>query len=881
MIGQTIAQYQIRDKLGEGGMGVVYRAWDTRLHRFVALKFLPERVASDPDALERLRQEARAASGLNHPNICTVYDLVETGGRWFIVLEMLEGQTLLESIATGKRQIPEIIEWALQLSDALDVAHSRGIIHRDLKPANVFVTNQGFVKVLDFGLAKKNWRLQQIAISATMTGDGVITSPGSTVGTMAYMSPEQARGLELDARTDIFSAGAVIYELICRRRAFTGQTSALTFNAILNETPVPPSELNRDCPPELERIVLKMLEKDRDVRYQSAAELRADLKRLQRANAPTIAKPASNKKMLFAVGIFAAMLLAVTAVLAFKFLSRSSGPASPAEWVPLTQYSDSAVQPAISRDGRLLAFLRTPDTFMGAGQLYVKVLPDGEPVALTHDETTKMAPSFSPDGSLVSYSICCMPVWDTWVVPVFGGSPRRLFANAAAMTWIDSDHILFSEIKTGVHMGLVTSTAERAQERDVYLPEHERAMVHFSAISPDHKWVLAVEMGGDGSWLPCQLLAFDGKSPARQVGPDAPCSAIAWSPDGRWMYFTAQTGDRTHIWRQRFPDGTPQQVTAGANEEHGIAFSPDGKYFVTSVGSVDSSVWVHDRTGDHQISSEQLSFAPQFGPDSAKIYYLVRRTDGHGTALNELWSSDLQGHAQAVLPGVAIDSPAFVDAFAISPDGTRVVYTHATADAKGVQHRRLWMARMDNGAPPQEFKSDADESAPAFTNDGTIYFRATEAGKNYLYRMHMDGTGREQVLPNSIIDFVSISRDGAWVSVGEERGPNHAAAGVIHPLREHRAPIVVCGMCTPIFSSDGKDIYTPPPGTTAETLYAVSMTTLLAKASEFPDGFDIARLPGTRLVQKNIGGIAPSPDPAVYGFTRTRTRRNLYKIPVR
>ncbi|MGZ4815232.1 MAG: protein kinase domain-containing protein, partial [Terriglobales bacterium] len=673
MVGQTVAQYHIEEKLGQGGMGVVYRAWDSRLHRMVALKFLPEPVASDPEALQRLRREARAASGLNHANICTVYDLAEHGDLWFIAMELLEGQTLQQRLAAGQPSIAEIIDWGIQLADALEVAHSRGIVHRDLKPSNIFISNRGLIKILDFGLAKKSWRTQKIAVSATMSLDEAITSPGSAVGTVAYMSPEQARGLELDGRTDLFSLGAVLYEMICRRRAFPGETSALIFDAILHRNPVPPTSLNPDCPPVLEHIVFKALEKDRDLRCQSAAELRVDLKRLKIASdtglhAPAEAPRKTRRRPLLIAA--AAIFIAAAVATAVWLFPRRTAPVSTGEWEPLTRFSDSAVQPAISRDGRLLAFLRGPDTFITPGQLYLKVLPDGDPVELTHDNLSKLGPRFSPDGSLISYGTCCGS-WDTWVVPVFGGSPRRLFANATGLNWIDNDHLLFSEIKQGIHMGLVSATNQRGQSRDVYVPAHERGMIHFSAISPDHQWVLVVEMGGDGGWLPCRVVPFDGSSAPRQVGPDAPCSAIAWSPDGRWMYFTAQTGEHTHIWRQHFPDGVPEQVTSSPNSEDGIAFAPDGNSFVTSVGSVDGTIWLHDQSGDHQISSEEQAFNPQFAPDGSKVYYIVHRTNARGAPLNELWSSDLKGQAQAVLPGVSIDEPGFTRGFAITPDGRR------------------------------------------------------------------------------------------------------------------------------------------------------------------------------------------------------------------
>ena len=386
MIGSTVSHYRVIEKLGGGGMGVVYKAQDTTLGRFVALKLLPEDLAQDRAALERFRREAKAASALNHPNICTIYDVGEENGRAFIVMEFMDGMTLKHRIGNKALPLEKVLHLGTEIADALDAAHAEGIIHRDIKPANIFVTKRGHAKVLDFGLAQLAPTAEGVSASVmpTITSEQELTSPGTTLGTLGYMSPEQTRGEELDARTDLFSFGAVFYEMATGRMAFPGNTAAIIHDGILNRAPVPVSSLNAALPPKVEEIISKALEKDRKLRYQNACDMRADLQRLHRdieltelrladtsATSRTVAPRARSKRAAVIATI------AILAIAAGIVLWRLSVPARPGAQI-LMQRSITANPPenpvyaaAISPDGRSLAYA----DFTG---VFVRLLETGE-----------------------------------------------------------------------------------------------------------------------------------------------------------------------------------------------------------------------------------------------------------------------------------------------------------------------------------------------------------------------------------------------------------------------------------------------------------------------------------------------------------------------
>src|SRR3984893_14777003 len=746
-IGQTISHYRIIQKLGGGGMGVVYEAEDLSLDRHVALKFLPEGLAKDPQALERFRREARAASALNHPNICTIHEIGEHNGQPFIAMEFLDGQTLKHRISGMALPFDRMLEVAVQIADALRAAHAQGIIHRDIKPANLFVTKEGNAKVLDFGLAKvvPTGTSGAAAQMPTATGE-LLTSPGTTMGTMAYMSPEQARGEELDARTDLFSFGAVLYEMATGRLPFPGNTSAVIFNAILSQTPISPLRLNPVLPPKAEEIVNKALEKDRRLRYQSAADLRTDLARLKR-DTDSGRAPASSPSAVVtsrtwwrsrvAAWIGTSMVLASLLAIGLMILLSKKTTMPTSQYVRLTNFPDSVTQPALPPDGRMLTFVRGISTFLAPGEIYVKILPSGEPVQLTHDNLSKMSPVFSPDGSRIAYTALDRPFsWDTWVVPVLGGKPQLWLPNASGLVWMAPQRLLFSEIKTGEQMGILGASESRADTRDIYVPSDARGMAHHSYPSPDSHWILVVEMK-NGEWLPCRVVPSNGNSLGNRVGPaGAPCTNAAWSPDGKWIYLTVHTDDNFHVWRERFPEGTPEQLTSGPTEEEGIALAPDGRSLITSIGLRQRIVSIHNATGDRQVSLEGYAYLPTISPEGDKLYYRILRG---GTSpflgASELWTAGLDSGRNAPLfPGFAITG------YHLSADGRRIIFS--ALDSVGKSH--LWLASTDRRTPPQQIPN-AEGEMPDFGPAGELIFHAYEGSHTFAFRIREDRTGRRKL----------------------------------------------------------------------------------------------------------------------------------------
>jgi len=817
--GVCLGPYRIESKLGEGGMGEVFRAVDTRLGRAVAIKTAHEQFSA------RFDREARAISSLNHPNICTLYDV----GPNYLVMELVEGETIATRLKRGPMPIDMVRHYGVQIAAALVVAHAKGIVHRDLKPGNIMIAKSG-VKVLDFGLARSGQ-------------DETITASRMVMGTPAYMAPEQREGKPSDTRSDIYSFGCVLYEMLTGGRIG--------------------SERRRIPSRQLERIVSRCLEPDPARRWQSAAELEREL-----------AVPRKRRRALYAAATVAALLAGVA--LAWRFGGAHRPVTFASEYVQLTNFNDSATAPALSPDGRMVTFFRGGAYFLGSGQIYVKLLPDGESKQLSFDSNVKYDPVFTPDASRVAYTGLSMTAgsFDTWTVPVLGGPPARLMVNAAGLSWIGPDRVLFSEIMAGttLHMGIVTAKESRAEERAIYFPAHERAMAHYSWLSPDRGWVLIVEMNGLGDWQRCRVVPMDGNSAGVQVGPQGACMAAAWSPDGRWMYLNVRVDGSTHLWRQQWghgaPQGDPEQITFGPTEEEGLAMAPDGKSLIASVGSRQSSVWTHDAAGNHAVSLEGSARSPWLSPDGKRLYYLLRKSAS--SDVSELWRRDLlSGKSDPLLTGQRIMD------YDVSRDEAKVAFTVHMGDES-----QIFLAAADRSSPPRLVVRGGDEVS---FGAGQLFFRQVGGKADYLARVQEDGSGLTRILETKTTEIGGVSPDGEWVTVADVGSvPGEFVVGV-----RHLAQRKICtGVCYVKWSPDGKYLYVSP-----SSRFSRSESTQPTYIIPIPHGVELLDLPasGIDLANKQQlaglqsipqGNMSPGPDPQTYAFTTAAFQGNLFRIPL-